>query len=160
MSHETTIVGISEGKVIRNEGELISYALGSCVGICLYDRERRIAGMAHILLPCRALAGDKRNPYKFADSGLDELVRAMVQAGAQRNALCAKIAGGASMFREAVGKEPVGAKNVAAVHKALKKQGIWIAAQDVGADYGRTIRFSARTGALHIKAVRAGERMI
>lgn len=160
MSPERRVVGIAEGGVVRGEGELVSHALGSCIGICLYDRARRIAGMAHILLPSREVALEQSNPYKFADSGTEELIRAMERQGAVRSELTAKLAGGARMFRVGEGQTCVGERNIAAARQALQARRIPILAQDVGADYGRSICFSARTGALHIRTVRAGERTL
>lgn len=161
MKHESNlIVGIAEGKVAWGDGELVSYALGSCVGICLYDGTRHIAGLAHILLPSRALATEKTNPYKFADSGTEALVLAMERMGAVRAALTAKIAGGAKMFQVPEGQQSVGDKNVLAVRQALRALHIPLRAQDVGAEHGRSIYFSVRTGMLRVKSIRAGERML
>lgn len=160
MSHESYVVGIAEGKVVQGDAELISYALGSCIGICLYDRDRRVAGLAHILLPSRDLAVERTNPYKFADSGTEELVRAMILQGAARSALTAKLAGGARMFQVAEGQYCVGQRNLEAVRQVLRSLNIPILAQDVGADYGRSIYFSARTGLLRIKTIRSGTHTI
>lgn len=87
------IVGIAEGKVARENQVLISYALGSCVGICLYDRRERIAGMAHIILPERKYSIHWDNAYKFADEGVHELINQMREQGARPAGLIAKIAG-------------------------------------------------------------------
>ena len=88
-------VGIGEGKTAVNQQILISYALGSCVGVCMYDRDKKIAGMAHIVLPGKESAVSRENPYKFADEGVKELIREMERAGASRKRITAKIAGGA-----------------------------------------------------------------
>ena len=63
-------VGIGEGKTAVNQQILISYALGSCVGVCMYDRDKKIAGMAHIVLPGQESAVSRENPSKFADEGV------------------------------------------------------------------------------------------
>ena len=94
-------VGIGEGKTAVNQQILISYALGSCVGVCMYDRDKKIAGMAHIVLPGKESAVSRENPYKFADEGVKELIREMERAGASRKRITAKIAGGAKMFETA-----------------------------------------------------------
>ena len=86
-------VGIGEGKTAVNQQILISYALGSCVGVCMYDRDKKIAGMAHIVLPGKESAVSRENPYKFADEGVKELIREMERAGASRKRITAKIAG-------------------------------------------------------------------
>ena len=81
---EKIVVGISEGKTARPGQILISYALGSCVGICLYDVKNRIAGMAHIILPDRSYAVGQENGYKFATDGSRKLIEEMCRQGAHR----------------------------------------------------------------------------
>lgn len=148
------IVGIADGKVATGNQVLVSYALGSCVGICLYDSREHIAGMAHIILPGREYASNRDNVYKFADEGIRELIRQMAEQGAVAARLVAKIAGGARMFGPAVGTPDIGAKNVEAVTCCLRQEGIRLAGQDTGKNYGRTISFFAENGRLQISTVR------
>lgn len=154
MKAELVQVGIGEGKLAVKPDILVSYALGSCVGIGLYDSVSGIAGLIHVLLPCQSSSLDHRNPYKFADSGIQCLIEDMVKAGASRRQLVAKIAGGARMFPENGASESVGMRNVKAVKAALAKSGIRIAAEDTGKNYGRTIRFDPASGNLEIKSVK------
>ena len=91
------IVGIADMKIARAEGVLITYALGSCVGICLYDPFIKLGGMVHIMLP-EALAPGNQNVYKYADTGIKETIRKMEVFGARRDRMVGKIAGGAKMF--------------------------------------------------------------
>lgn len=160
MIMEKTVVGIAEGKVVKAPGELITYALGSCVGICLYDRETKLAGMVHILLPYKKDAVSQNNPYKFADTGIVMLVQVMERYGASGKRLVAKIAGGAEMFQKTgtFQKGPddlqIGRRNVEAVRKVLKELKIPVIADDTGDRLGRTISFSAETGQLTVKTVR------
>ena len=81
------MVGIAEGKIARKTQVLASYALGSCVAICLYDPKNKIAGMAHAILPRKEDAVDQGNPYKFAREGASELIRAMVNSRLRPNLL-------------------------------------------------------------------------
>lgn len=148
------VVGIAEGKIAVNGAELISYALGSCVGICLFDRKSKIAGMAHIILPEKAAAVSRGNAYKFADEGLRELLRDMAAAGAVRKDISAKIAGGAKMFETGSREWDIGLKNVTAVKAALTEEGIALLAEDTGKNYGRTILFSSENGSLTISTIR------
>ena len=141
------IVGIAEGKVARENQVLISYALGSCVGVCLYDPRERIAGMAHIILPGRKYSAHWDNAYKFADEGIHELMNQMREQGARPADLIAKIAGGARMFGPSSGKMDIGQQNVEAVRESLAQEGIRLVAQHTGRNYGRlevnTVRHSA-----------------
>ena len=134
-------VGIAEGRIAFRGQTLVTYALGSCVGICLYDSRIKIAGMAHIVLPDESSATVKSNPYKFAGSGISALVMEMQRHGADKRRLTAKIAGGAKMFSTGRSAWDIGEKNAAAVRQALHAAGIRILAEDTGANYGRTLEF-------------------
>lgn len=152
MSDNPVVVGIAQGLAVCRPKVLVTYALGSCVGVCLYDRTHHIAGMAHILLPETADSIRAGNPYKFADSGCAELLRAMERLGANRYAVQAKLAGGARMFERYEAAESIGERNVKAVKAALEELGIAVAAEDTGKNYGRTILFDSEDGSLKIKS--------
>lgn len=160
MKDEQVIVGIAEGRVAVSPQILVTYALGSCVGICLFDSVKRVAGMAHILLPNRALSLEQRNPYKFADSGIESLLAAMEREGARRSRISAKIAGGARMFQTNGSSEGIGEKNIRAVKVSLKQLGIRIVAEDTGENYGRTVYFYSETGMLKISSVKQKEQWV
>lgn len=148
------IVGIAEGKTAKHGEVLVSYALGSCVGVCLYDRKNKIAGMAHIILPGKSFAVCHDNEYKFASEGVRSLIRDMCRQGADRKYISAKIAGGAKMFRSAEHEWDIGNQNVKRVKETLSEEGICVAAEDTGEDYGRTIVFMSEDGTLEVKTVR------
>lgn len=150
---ETIVVGIADGKVVKCPNSLVSYALGSCVGVCLYDAEEKIAGLVHILLPYQELAVNQKNDFKFADRGIRALIEEMIKNGAFSNRLSAKIVGGAEMFQHISGTIDIGRKNVEAVKKTLSEEAIPICGEDIGADYGRTVYFSAETGLMTVKTV-------
>lgn len=156
MKNNPVVVGIADAGIVTHPQELITYALGSCVGICLYERHLRLAGMAHILLPAKADAIDRKNPYKFADSACSLLLQDMMRMGAERSYITAKIAGGARMFSTGGNIEGIGERNIAAVRAALHQHKIRIIAEDVGKDYGRTIIFHASNGMLTVKTVKYG----
>lgn len=160
MKNSPVIVGIAQAGIAEKPDELITYALGSCVSVCLFDRKHYIAGMAHILLPNQNDAVDRRNPYKFADSGCSELLKAMLLRGAGREYLTAKLAGGARMFQTSGASEGIGARNVAAVREALRLLGIRIIAEDTGKDYGRTVILNSETGQVTVKSVKYGVNVI
>lgn len=148
------VVGIAEGKTAVSEQVLISYALGSCVGVCLYDKERKIAGMVHVILPGRTSAVNRENPYKFGDEGVRRLIYEMERLGAVKNRITAKIAGGAMMFETERQEWQIGAQNVASVKKTLAEEGIRLIAEDTGKNYGRTVCFFAGNGRLEVRTVR------
>lgn len=157
---DKVIVGIAEGKTAKADQVLVSYALGSCVGICLYDAQQKLAGMAHIILPEDKIHRNYDNPYKYAKTGVPSLIQAMVKAGANRARLTAKIAGGANMFQGIAGTWEIGRQNIRAVKTALEEAEIPLVAEDTGRDYGRTIAFSGVDGTLEIRTVKHTTKMI
>ena len=156
---KTVTVGISDLNVVRSSDVLVTYALGSCAGICLYDPVTHIAGMSHIMLPSSGMAHAAGQEYRFADTGIVALVKKMTSMGANPSRLKAKIAGGAQMFACVNNKElgNIGARNVIAVKETLAKLRIPIIAEDTGKDYGRTLYFYAETGLMKVKSAKQGE---
>jgi len=155
----TVKVGISDLNVVKAPDILVTYALGSCIGICLYDKAKKIAGLSHIMLPDSKAIANSNQPYRFADTAIPILVQKMVAAGADKRRLTAKIAGGARMFATVSNSSlsNIGQRNAMAVKDALKKQGIPIIADDTGKDYGRTLFLYADDGIMHIKSAKCGE---
>jgi len=153
------VIGISDMNVVKNGGSIITYALGSCVGVALYDGVNNIAGLAHILLPSSSDAYENDiNILKYVDTAVPELVRRMEGAGASLYYLEAKIAGGAHMFPldETGDQFHIGEKNVKMARTVLKKLGIKIKAEDVGSNYGRTVEIFSDTGIYRIRAISKG----
>jgi chemotaxis protein CheD len=151
-------VGISDMKIVTGDDMLITYALGSCIGTCLYDSVTGVMGLSHILLPQSSLCPTDRNIQKFADTALKQLVLDMRAKGAAVGRITAKIAGGAQMFLNNSLK--IGERNIEAVTNELKILGIKIIASDVGADYGRTMHCHATDGKVLIKSMSKGSRFI
>lgn len=148
-------VGMADANVCVAPDVITTLGLGSCVGIVLYDPVSKIAGLAHIMLPDSTKILNNSNKYKFADTAIDMLITDMLNIGAHRYNLVAKIAGGAQMFNFGNSSEMmrIGDRNVEATKEKLAMLGIKILAEDTGANYGRTIEFYPETGLLHIKAV-------
>ena len=155
-------VGMADYKVTLHPSTLISYGLGSCVGIALYDSSNKIGGLAHIMLPDSTQARTTENPAKFADTCLPLMIDEMVKLGAVKSKLTAKIAGGAQMFsfNNATPIMRIGDRNVEAVKMVLKKLGIRIMADDTGGNYGRTVELELSRGIFRIKTVDKGEKEI
>lgn len=155
------IVGMADLKVAKFPDTLTTLGLGSCVGITIYDKMTKIGGLVHIMLPLSAgYPGQTR--AKFADTGIVDLINAMGRLGATRGSLVAKIAGGAHMFGGTGGNDilKVGERNVAASLEVLSKLRIPILANDTGGKHGRTIELMTENGALRIKTVGFGEKLI
>ncbi len=155
-------VGMADYKAGRENDTLITLGLGSCVGIVLYDRMKKIGGMAHIMLPSSKEIKNNANKAKFADTALEELLNEMVKMGASRNRLIAKIAGGAQMFNISIKSDTlnIGKRNVIAVKQKLSEFRISIIAEDVLGNHGRTIEFNCNNGELSIKTIGQGKKII
>jgi chemotaxis protein CheD len=148
-------VGMADLNVCTPPDGITTLGLGSCVGVVLYDSTRKISGMVHVMLPDSTKIKNNENLAKFADTGIDELIRRLVEIGASKISLVAKIAGGAQMFAFNSNNDMlrVGDRNVEATKEKLNSLKIPILAEDTGANYGRTIEFYPQTGELIIKSV-------
>lgn len=161
---KTVTVGIADLNVVRSPDVLVTYALGSCAGICLYDPMSKLAGLAHILLPSSSMSRnvDAKEAMKYADTCIVMLVKKMEGMGASRANLKAKIAGGAQMFAfksSSADLGNIGARNVQSVKQTLAQLRIPIIAEDTGQDYGRTVFFYGENGAMKVKSVKKGEKI-
>lgn len=148
-------VGMADLKVCHAPDAVTTLGLGSCVGVALYDKVTKIAGLVHVMLPDSTQVRQNSNRAKFADTGIDELIKVMAAAGANRSRLTAKIAGGAQMFAFSGNSDMlrVGERNVEAVKRKLNALGIRVLAEDTGLNFGRTVEFYPESGDFVIKAV-------
>ena len=151
----TIKVGMADLNICKSPDMITTLGLGSCIGIALYDPVTKIGGLAHIMLPDSTQMRNNTNIAKFADTGIEELVKRMIAAGASKSRLVAKIAGGAKMF-EVSGLSAisnVGERNALASKAKLKQMGIPLKAEDTGLNYGRTVELYTETGEFRIKSV-------
>ena len=155
-------VGMADLATAKAPQGLVTIGLGSCVGICLHDKNAAVGGLAHIMLPDSTQGRSLQNKAKYADTALEVMINDMIKLGAQKRRLTAKIAGGAQMFSFSGESSTlkIGERNVIAVKEELKKQGIPLVAEDTGENYGRTIRFDTQTGSLSIRTGNKGEKVI
>jgi len=148
-------VGMADLNICKSPDVITTLGLGSCIGLTLYDPVTKVGGMVHYMLPDSTQVRNNENIAKFADTGIEELLKKVVAAGASRQRLVAKIAGGAKMFEttgvSAIGH--IGARNAEAAKQILKQKGIRLIAEDTGLNYGRTVELHCETGEFYIKAV-------
>jgi chemotaxis protein CheD len=155
---ELITVNISDAKVATCPGTLVTYALGSCIGICLYDTLTKTGGLAHIMLPHFPDSSSKEQIHRYADTCLPDIVRQMEISGCSRSRMLAKIAGGAKMFNVADDSAfgNIGKRNIEAVKETLSLLRIRMVAEDVGLNYGRTLYFHTETGEMVVKSFSQG----
>ena len=139
-------------KMAKDSGTLITYALGSCIGICLYDPLIKLGALIHIMLPLNMETG-RTNTMKYADTGIRETIKQMEARGASKARLTAKIAGGAKMFEITGGSfGNIGQRNIESVHMVLKREGIRLLKEYVGGTVARTLSFEVSTGEAIIRS--------
>ena len=155
-------VGMADLNTCAAPDVLTTLGLGSCVGVALRDPVTRIGGLAHVMLPDSTRIKNNSNIYKFADTGIEELVRQLENKGASRSRLVAKIVGGAQMFafQNKSDMVRVGENNVLASKAKLQEMKIPLLAEDTGKDYGRTVIFYPENGDLIIHSVGKPEKKI
>lgn len=140
-------IGIADMKLAKQQGTLVTYALGSCIGICLWDPLLKIGALVHIMLPLN-METNRTSPFKYADTGIRLTLNKMELMGAKRARIVAKIAGGAKMFNVpgngSLGN--IGQRNIESVHQVLRMEGIRLMNEDVGGSAARTLFFDVATG--------------
>ena len=128
------IVHVSDGKASCDPSDVIvTYSLGSCIGVCLYDKHAKVGGLLHFQLPESKMGIERaqEKPFMFADTGLALLIQEMTQLGAKKRLLSVKIAGGAAMNNGPKGFD-IGKRNGLAIRKLVWKQGLFLDAEEVG----------------------------
>ena len=155
-------VGMADYKVGRAPDTLISYGLGSCIGISLYDPQTKIGGLLHIMLPDSNQSRANENRAKFADTGIPDMLNELIRMGAAKSRLVAKLAGGSQMFAFANASDimRVGLRNASGSKEILKKLSIPIVGEDTGGNYGRTVQIDLSTGVYKVKTIDKGDKEI
>ena len=132
---------------------LITYSLGSCVGLTLFDPVACVGGLIHCMLPLSRIdkAKAKANPCMFTDTGVVLLLTEMLRAGASRENLISKVAGAASVL-DHKGLFKIGERNHTVLRRVLWKNNIMVAAEDVGGTIARTVSLHMATGETYVKS--------
>lgn len=150
------VVGIADLKVSSTpSASIVTYALGSCLGVCIYDPEARVAGMLHAMLPSGRTNPEKArdNPARFIDTGVPALFKAAYALGAAKERVVVRVAGGASMGGpEREDGFQIGKRNFIELKKILWRNGVLLTDQDIGGHLSRTVSLSVGTGEVSVKA--------
>jgi chemotaxis protein CheD len=150
---DTVTVKMAEMEVVA-DGRSLKTVLGSCVGVIVRDPDRKVSGLAHIMLPVRR--SDDQARGKYADSAIPALLASMASRGCRAGALQALLVGGAQMFpMGAASIASIGDQNVEAARRVLAERNIPIVFEDIGGTAGRTVVFSNATGQVAVKTLRA-----
>lgn len=158
------VVNMAEYKLARGKQKLITRDLGSCVAVAMRDTEKRIGGLLHIMLPaCMDPEGTSEREYpKYADTGIELMLKQMVLAGAVKGRITAKLAGAAHIVRTEfvpVSKD-ISSRNLEAVKRKLAECQIPVLAMEVEDEYPRTVVFEPESGVVQIKTIGRADRFI
>ncbi len=148
------IVGVSDTRVSNDPAEtIITYSLGSCIGVALFDPVARAGGMLHYQLPTSTLDSGraKHNPNMFADTGFANLLAMLERLGAQKKRCKVGVAGAAQMLNDA-NVFDIGRRNHTAIRKILWQHGLLIKGEQVGGKTPRTLTLKIADGAMAVKA--------
>lgn len=147
-------IGISEMRVSTNPADvLVTYSLGSCVGLALYDPTTCIGAMIHCMLPVSKIDPERArsSPCMFTDTGVPLVLQSMLDLGAQKRSIIAKVAGAAKLLDE-TDTFRIGERNKVVLRKVLWKNNILIAAEDTGGTIARTLYLYMDTGRTTVKS--------
>lgn len=149
------VIGVADMKIsVERDDVLITYALGSCLGITIYDPVACVGGMLHVMLPLSTIAPlkAKANPYMFIDTGVPRLFIECYKAGAKKERLAVKVAGGACLQNnKEEDRFQIGKRNFLMLKKLLWKNNVLLRAHDIGGNYARTMTLDISTGEVTVK---------
>jgi chemotaxis protein CheD len=148
------IVGISDLKVSNNPGDaLVTYALGSCIGVAVFDPKAKVGGLLHFMLPDSLLDANKAkaSPGMFADTGIIALFKACYAYGAEKKRMVVKVAGGANILDD-TNYFRIGQKNIMAMRKIFWRNNVLIDSEDTGGNFNRTVRLELTSGRCTLKS--------
>ena len=150
------VVGIADLKLSNRQGDmLVTYALGSCLGVCIHDPVARVGGLLHAMLPSATadLEKGKIQPAKYVDSGVTALFKEAYRLGAKKERIVVKVAGGASVaLKGETDTFQIGKRNIVALKKLFWKNGVLIHGDDMGGHISRTVSLDVASGEVRIKA--------
>jgi len=148
------VVNVSDARVSKDtEDVLVTYSLGSCIAVSMYDPIARCGGMLHYQLPTSTLDASRAqaNPCMFADTGMAALLRDLDALGAQPRRMHVKLAGGAEILNDS-GLFSIGKRNHTAIRKILWQRGLLLKAEEVGGSQPRTLYLHVADGTTIIKS--------
>jgi len=154
------IVGMADMQVSKEPGAmLISFALGSCIGVALYDPLVRVGGLLHFMLPDSQidLPKSQKNPWMFADTGIPLFFREAYKLGAEKKRIRVKVVGGSRVLDDS-SYFNIGKRNYLALRKIFWTNNVLIHAEDIGGSVNRTIRLEIGSGKVWVKTSGDGEK--
>ncbi len=149
------VVGISDLRVSNVKKDcLVTYALGSCIAVAVYDPLVKVGGLLHYMLPDSTLDSEKarEHPGMFADTGIPLLFKSCYKLGAEKKRMVIKVAGGARIMDD-MNYFRIGQKNLTALRRIFWKNNVLIDVEDTGENFNRTVRLEISTGKFLVKGL-------
>lgn len=146
------VINISDMKFSKRPTDvLVTFSLGSCMGVTAFDPVARVGAMVHCLLPSSQASPEKAkdNPHMFVNTGVASMVRLLFKLGATRDNLIFKAAGGSNMRGDTLFN--TGARNLEALEALMDKNRMKLAGKDVGGTIPRTMYLHMDTGRVLVK---------
>jgi chemotaxis protein CheD len=156
------VVGVADMKLSRTPGDtVVTYSLGSCIGVILHDPVAKVAGLLHFMLPESSLSPEKAavNPCMFADTGIPYFFREAYRLGASKERIVVKAAGGSQVL-DPNGMFNIGKRNVIAMRKIFWQAGVLMGATALGGSVNRTVTVHVSTGEVHMKTSGQGTTLL
>jgi len=153
------VVGVGDLAVSNKaEDEIITYSLGSCIGVVVYDPVAGVGGILHYMLPESSIDPEKakNNPAMFGDTGIPLLFKSCYSLGAKKQNMIVKVAGGGNILDEN-GVFNIGKRNYMILKKLFWRNNVRITAEHVGGSVNRTVRLDIATGRCILKVSGEGE---
>ncbi len=145
---EQIVVGMADCRIGHISGQVLTtFALGSCIGLVVYDGNVQVGGLLHFMLPDSTIDPERAraNPSMFADTGIPLLLKQVFEKGATRRNLRVHAVGGAQMMDQERVFE-IGKRNYLAARKILWKAGLLLTGEAVGGFNSRTVRLEVSSG--------------
>ncbi len=147
------VILVGDMKVGKEQDILVTHALGSCLGLMIYDPAVKVGGLLHAMLPLSRINPQKAeaNPFMFVDTGVPELFKSVYEMGGQKARLVVKAAGcGQPLGNNEMFK--IGERNYTVLKKLLWKNGVLLESEDIGGNASRTVHFEISTGQVMISS--------
>ncbi len=155
----THVVGISDCKLSKDPSDtIVTYALGSCVGLSLYDPLATVGGILHLMLPDSRFRsrGRELNPFAYADTGFYAFMEKAMALGAAKGRLQAKVVGGSNMLQHSAVLD-IGKRNAEAMLSILSREGIPVTARSLGGTVGRSMQLDLSDGSVLVRILGRGQ---
>ncbi len=152
-------VGVADMRIGQKaDDEIVTYSLGSCIGVVLWDPVVKVGAMLHYMLPDSSIDAEKAilKPYMFADKAVPRMFKKLYVLGAKKIRLRVYVVGGAHVMDDS-SLFNIGKRNQMILRRMFWKNKVAVTREEVGGTVNRTIRLHVGTGRVFLKTSGEGE---